>query len=84
MARLEEKVVFSQPGVLEVPSSVGVVRRSRSESGSGKSMRDDLVPVAPVPAASLTTMTKSHSGVFPFLIPDLRAWEEQEGVKIMR
>ena len=35
--------------------------------------RDDSV--VPVPAASLTTMTRSHSGVFLFLISDSRAWE---------
>ena len=73
----------SHPVVLEVPSSV-VVGRSRSGSGSGsrESMRDDSV----VPAASLTTMTRSHSGVFPFLISDSRAWEEQqqEGVEADR
>jgi len=45
----------------------------------------------PANAASLTIATRtvmrresSHSGVFPFLISDLRAWEVQERVKIMR
>ena len=30
---------------------------------------------------TVTRQESSHSGVFPFLISDSRAWEEQEGVE---
>ena len=74
MMRLEEEVHY--PVVPEELSS-GV---QRSGSGSGGSVRDDAV--VPANAASLTrTVTRresSHSGVFPFLISDSRAWEEQQ------
>ena len=78
MMRLEEEVVFSQSVV--VPE---VLSSGRSESGKG--MRDDSA----VAVASLTRTVmrreSSHSGVFPFLISDSRAWEEQqEGVEANR
>jgi len=67
MTRLEEKVRY--PVVPEVLLS----GRSRSRSRSGKSMRDDSVVTRTV-----TRQESSHSSVFPFLISDSRAWEEQE------
>jgi len=70
MMRLEEKVHY--PVVPEVLLS----GHSRSRSRSGKSMRDGSVVTRTV-----TRQESSHSGVFPFLISDSRAWEEQEGVE---
>jgi len=70
MVRLEEEVGSSHHDVPEVLSS-------------GRSMRDDSV-VAAAAATSLTTTTmttereSSHSDVFPFLISEPRAWEEEE------
>ena len=68
MTRLEEKVHYP------VVSEQLLSRDSRSRSG--KSMRDDSVVTRTV-----TRQESSHSGVFPFLISDSRAWEEQEGVE---